>query len=659
MIYSTTIALGFVRLCLLVLALFYLNRKFVNYHKPENIFDFIANQWFKYGSLLTILIFILVQLGIYNLFNVIIIFLVFIFIDYVGLRLIKKSLAFSSNKIKYKTFELIKNVELNKNWLFYISTKTKSKTRNKRIWILALLIVLGFITFFSRYYFTKYDLYALSNLWMLELETVVGFDEQEWFSNGVTPVGELALINFYGKISSIPSEIALESMGIIESVLIGILIFWSISKVTASKLIAPITACMFFSLCYVLSPINISYILQHKPMFLALSLAIPAMVFYLNPSLLKFNKKNYFFNYIFAFTAIGLIDIFTLLIIIFPFLIIAFVFSKREYNSYNFIVIKSFLISIVLLTIIYGTSCYHLGNDFSVFLNSSLIAASSYTYFPHLILPYNALMLYYIVISIGLIIFLVLLTYVGKENWHESFTLLILFIFLILLSNVKNDWIDIEMVKQAVAIFIPIFIGILTAVLLRITYPLYKKVNFIKPYFAVIVIGVLGFVAFHFQEDELIKLKQTDDTPRKILDAYENISSEYFPFSYAVANIYATNSISKNQHFFINYEDFINEYLYKDYLFHKNLKNKKFFLENPENVLPKSVLVFIYKKNDGFISPLVDEGLQHKEKLDTIIKTLKKRGRKIRTIYTNQVFEVYEIINKPKESKLNDLIFKI
>ena len=179
MIYSTTIALGFVRLCLLVLALFYLNRKFVNYHKPENIFDFIANQWFKYGSLLTILIFILVQLGIYNLFNVIIIFLVFIFIDYVGLRLIKKSLAFSSNKIKYKTFELIKNVELNKNWSFYISTKTKSKTRNKRIWILALLIVLGFITFFSRYYFTKYDLYALSNLWMLELETVVGFDEQE------------------------------------------------------------------------------------------------------------------------------------------------------------------------------------------------------------------------------------------------------------------------------------------------------------------------------------------------------------------------------------------------------------------------------------------------------------------------------------------------
>ena len=154
--------------------------------------------------------------------------------------------AFSSSKIKQKTFELIKNVELKKSWSYYISTKTNSKTRAKRLWMLPLLAVLGFITFFSRYYFTKYDLYALSNLWILELETVIDFDKQRWFYNGVTPVGELALINFYSKISSISPEIALESIGIIESVLIAILIFWTISKVTASKLIAPIFGCLFF-----------------------------------------------------------------------------------------------------------------------------------------------------------------------------------------------------------------------------------------------------------------------------------------------------------------------------------------------------------------------------------------------------------------------------
>ncbi|TDP58051.1 hypothetical protein [Flavobacterium dankookense] len=658
MIYSTTIALGFVRLCLLVLVLFYLNRKFVNYHKPENIFDFIANQWFKYGSLLTILLFILVQLGIYNLFNVIIIFVVFIFIDYVGIRLIGKSLAFGSNKIKQKTFELIKNVELEKKWSYYINTRTSSKTKKKRLWILLLLVTLGFITFFSRYYFTKYDVYALSNLWMLELQTVIDFDGQRWFYNGVTPVGELALINFYSKISSISPEIALESMGIIESVLIGILIFWSVSKITASKLIAPIVACLFFALCYVLSPINISYILQHKPMFLALSIAIPGMVFYLNPKLLKFNKRNYFLNFIFAFIAIGLIDIFTLLIMVLPFLVIGFLFSKRQYNGYNFIVLKAFLIATVLLSVIYGMSCYFLEYDFEMFLNSSLIAASSYTYFPHLILPYNVLMLYYILISIGLLLFLLILTYGFKENWHEAFSFLILFIFLILLSNVNNEWIDTEMVKQAIAIYIPIFIGILVAVLLRITYPIYKKATVVKPYFAVVLIFGLVYSAIYFQEPEFKKIKQSDTTARLILNAYENISSEYFPYSYAVVNAYSAHAISTNQHFFINYEDFLEDYLQKDHLYYKNIKNKKFFRENPDYVLPKCVIVFVYKKKPQSLTS-IDEGFEFKSELERQLQTLRNRGRKIEIIYKNEAFDVYEIINKPKESRLNDLIYKI
>jgi hypothetical protein len=658
MVYSTTVALGFVRLSLLVLVLFYLNRKFVNYHKPENIFDFIANQWFKYGSLLIILLFCLVQLGIYNLFNSILFLIVFIFIDYVGLAMLGKSITFGTNKIKQKTFELIKNVELQKKWSFYINTRTSSKTKKKRLWILLLLVTLGFITFFSRYYFTKYDVYALSNLWILELQTVVDFDSQKWFHNGVTPVGESALINFYSKISSISPEFALESMGMIESVLIAILIFWTINKITTSRLIAPIVACLFFAICYVLSPINISYILQHKPMFLALSIAIPGMVFYLNPTLLKFDKTNYFLNFIFAFVAIGLIDIFTLLTMVLPFLIIGFIFSKRQYNSYNYLVLGAFASAILLLTLIYGLSCYFLNYDFKMFLNSSLVAASAYTYFPHLIMPYNILMIYYVLFSLGLLLILVILTYGFKENWHEAFSFLLLFIFLILLSNVKNEWIDNEMIKQAIAVFIPIFIGILVALFLRITYPLYKKLLFAKTYFTIVLIVGLVYAAIYFQESEFKKIKQSDTSARMILNAYESISSEYFPFSYSVVNASSTYVISINQHFFINYEYFLRDYLTKDYQFYKNIKNKKFFRKYPEYVLPKSVIVFVYKKQLQSISSL-DEGFEYKSELEKLIKELRNRGRKIEIIYKNEVFDVYEIINKPKESRYNDLIYKI
>lgn len=658
MIYSVSIALGFVRLSLLVLVLFYLNRKFVNYRKPENIFDFIANQWFKYGSLLVILLFILVQLKIYNLFNTLLIFFFMIIIDYIGLKKLKAALTFSSKKVKKKTFELIKNIELKKDWSFYVTTKTDKTIRSKRLWLMVLLFILGFVTFFSRYYFTKYDVYALSNLWILELEQVVEFNKQNWFLNGVSPVGELAMINFYSKISSISPEIALESMGIIESVLIGILIFWTISKITTSKIIAPIVACLFFALCYIISPINISYILQHKPMFLALSIAIPGMVFYLNPTVMKFNKKNYLYNFIFAFVAIGLIDIFTLLLMVLPFLIIGFIFSKKEFIKHKLIAIKAFLIAIVLLSVIYGTSCYLTGYDFEVFLNSSLIAASSYTYFPHLILPYNVLMSYYIVFSLVLILILLILTYGFKENWHEAFSFLFLFIFLILLSNVKNEWIDSATLKQAIAIYIPIFFGIAFGLIVRITSPIFNRIKFLTPYFAAILIIGICYSAFYFQANEVNKLKKADTTARKILDAYENITNQFFPYSYSVVNDYSTHSISINQHFFVNYDDFLSSYLNKDYLYFKHRKKIKYLQSHPEIVLPKSVIVFLYKKEATKINSLV-ESYKLSPQLKLQLEVLKSRGREINSIYSNEIFDVYEIVNEPNEARVENLIFKL
>ena len=293
-----------------------------------------------------------------------------------------------------------------------------------------------------------------------------------------------------------------------------------------------------------------------------------------------------------------------------------------------------------------------------MFLNSSLVAASAYTYFPHLIMPYNILMIYYLLFSLGLIVFLLVLTYGFKENWHEAFSFLLLFIFLILLSNVKNEWIDNEMIKQAIAVFIPIFIGILVAVFLRITYPVYKKFVFAKTYFAIVLSAGLVYAAIYFQESEFKKIKQSDISTRMVLNAYERISSEYFPFSYAVVNASSTYAISTNQHFFINYEYFLRDYLTKDYQYYKNIKNKKFFRKYPEYVLPKSVIVFVYKKKLTGTTAL-NEGFSFKSGVEKQIKELKNRGRKIEVIYKNEAFDVYEIINKPKESRLNDLIYKI
>ena len=39
------------------------------------------------------------------------------------------------------------------------------------------------------------------------------------------------------------------------------------------------------------------------------------------------------------------------------------------------------------------------------------------------------------------------------------------------------------------------------------------------------------------------------------------------------------------------------------------------------------------------------------------IDRLKKKGRKIELFYENDIFKVYEIINKPRQSRIDDLIF--
>ena len=350
--------------------------------------------------------------------------------------------------------------------------------------------------------------------------------------------------------------------------------------------------------------------------------------------------------------------IFTLLLMVLPFLIIGFIFSKKEFIKHKLIAIKAFLIAIVLLSVIYGTSCYLTGYDFEVFLNSSLIAASSYTYFPHLILPYNVLMSYYIVFSLVLILILLILTYGFKENWHEAFSFLLLFIFLILLSNVKNEWIDSATLKQAIAIYIPIFFGIAFGLIVRITSPIFNRIKFLTPYFAAILIIGICYSAFYFQANEVNKLKKADTTARKILDAYENITNQFFPYSYSVVNDYSTHSISINQHFFVNYDDFLSSYLNKDYLYFKHRKKIKYLQSHPEIVLPKSVIVFLYKKEATKINSLV-ESYKLSPQLKLQLEVLKSRGREINSIYSNEIFDVYEIVNEPNEARVENLIFKL
>lgn len=644
------------RLCLMILFLFYMNRKFISYSKSVNYFDFIAKQWFKYGSLIVLLIFGLIQLGIYNLLNVVAILVGVIFIDYFGIKKIPQSINIISQKVKRNIFELIQNIEMKKPIAFFVFTRSNPEERNKRLWYLFLLSTLGVVAFYSRYIFYQFDMFSLSGSWISDLESIIDFDSQRWFTNGIAPVGELALINFYGKFVSVSPEVALQSMGILEAVLISVLLFWVINKITYSKIIAPLAAALFFSVSYTIMPVNITYILQHQALFLAISFALPAMVIYLKPGIMHSNNTNCFINYILAFTAIGLIDIFTLIVLVFPFLIIGLITSSVKNKIANITVIAAYAIALVVLFIIYSTASNHFGDDFELFLHSSLMSVSTYTYFSHLIVSYEQLMVYYQFLSYITMICCLLFMFFKKEKWNAALCFLLYFNFLVVLSETNHSWIDNDLVKLSLGIFIPVSLGISAAIVIRIAYYIYAKIEVIKPVFAVFLITGVLYSAIHYQKKEYKKLHKTDNVPRDIINVYEKITASYYPYSYAVVNDYTTQSISINKHFFIHYTDFTENYLKRDSVYSKNKKNKKFLKKNPEYVLPKSVLVFIYKKGDDKnnriivnceIAPLILSKLE----------TLKKRGRKISVFYESDLIKVFEIENNPGQSKTDDLIF--
>ena len=133
------------------------------------------------------------------------------------------------------------------------------------------------------YYFITYDNYSMSDPWIIDLSKLINLDNQQWFGQDLSPIGELAILNFYSKIADIAPEIALHFASIFEAIILSVIVFWTLHKLTASKFIAPLVTALLFSLVYVFSPLNVYYMLQTNSILMALTFAIPMFVFVLKP----------------------------------------------------------------------------------------------------------------------------------------------------------------------------------------------------------------------------------------------------------------------------------------------------------------------------------------------------------------------------------------
>lgn len=656
MILTSSILIGFFRLVLLVLFLYYCNNKFIKRQDSHTLIQFIVNEWFKYGSLTVIILFLIIQLQIYSLINFILILLFVILLDIVGLKNLKNPIKFFKEVSKQRFFEFVKNNENKKPLNEIIRLEKPKKVKDDRVFIFYITLVLIFAAFIGRYYFYIYDTYLLSDLWLADLNKIIDFDNNNWFGAAVSVEGELALSNLYSKLLNVSPEVSLQSLSIFEDVLLSLIIFWVVRKLTFSVVFAPLIAFFGFIFLYTFSPIELHYLLQNQQVKMGLTFAIPAMLFIMRPDIIKFKNINFFISFIICFFAIGLVDLFTLLILVPPFLLIALLFSNPSFKYFKLIALASYILGTSLILLTYYVLCQIYQNDFLIFIQSSLISVTSFTYMPNLSIPFEQLLTYYQYISLLSIFILPVLIWFKKEEWKPALVFMLYFNLLVTLSFLNVEWIDVDLLRLALAAFIPITLGITVGVMIRLLHPLFKnKTNY--SYLIASSAAVLVLSAIIYSQKSIVQgIKPSDKTSRIVLDAYDEITHNYFPLSYAVVNDNITQTISLNKHFFINYEIFLLDYLESDAMYHKNKKIPNFLLDNPQYVIPKSILVFVYKENAKEANYFSEQKELEPLLLENI-NTLKKRGREVTKIYENPTLDVYEIVNEPKSSRIDDLIY--
>lgn len=619
--------------------------------------DYVLKRVIVYGSALLLVVFLLIQLDMYDIFSILTVFIVFLGFLYLDLGTNGDSTKQFNKKRKSCLLRFFMFMERNPSSQGKIKKYLRLFHFKKINFVFLMAFLLSLTVFVSRYLFLKNDLYTLSSLWMKNLEIIKAFDENIWFLNNDHLLGELALINFYAKISGISKEMAIHSFGLLENFGLAIMLYWVILKITRSKFMAPIFGVICFAFFYRYLPINI--FLEHNSLYLALFFAIPAMMFTVLPELLFVSKKKYFLVMSIIYCAIGFINFFVAFIILPLFLLNALVFHIKGNRPFVVRSLFAFTLGMVTTITIHSFGCYLNKTPFWGFVRANLMVVDTYAYFPQLILPPGQMVAVYTYLGVITLLLILPLFFRNRKKWMPSFVFLLFLNGFVQLERLQIAWIDTDLYFHSLTPLVVIMIGIMMGIIVQYAQVTVPK----KPRIRAVTLSLvfLSFVAFAYVTNGFFSYnhQEIDELKTDLLDVYHELSSNHFPYSYAVVNQKYGFSLSLNEHHFINYSDFLDKYPKRDSVYQIYREDEKFLQENPDYILPHSVFVILTKPRTGAetnnLATPSDVSLKILKQLDI----LRQRGRKITVFRQDGSLTVYEIVNRNKSSKLNDLIFNL
>ena len=518
------------------------------------------------------------------------------------------------------------------------------EAKKTKFWQIGVALFIFAAMFMSRYYLLQYDNYLLSSSWYEDLDKVKAIAEQTWFSVVSDSMGGYAIISLYAKISGLSDMLALSNAGFIESALLAVIIYWALYKIT-HKHGPGLLAALVFGFGYTIIPLNIDSVLQHKSVFLSMTLALPLMIFNIYPTSFRQKKSNYFLWNVIGIRALSFINLFIALAVLLPFILICLVINPAEKRAYNLRALTAYFVSAALVLLCYLVVSYFLQVSFVNLLVSKLVSFDYYTYTPNLILPFSELVWYYISINLALGIAASFMIARKSSRWRSILTILVFVLFLFTIYVLDIPILDDDLLLQLIGVFLPILIGLLFYFIYLPFYSLIKKLN-ASNFAEISVVLILTGGLFYVGESKASVTSEVFDTKKDILQAYYEIENSRLPYSHAVVNTSINGRVSRGLHYFLSYGDFNASYLQKDKNFARYKADEEYLKTHPEVILPSSVFVFVPEKLNAKILEEVQRSLQ----------ILKRRGRELKMVYEGPSVQVFEIVNIPNSSKINELL---
>lgn len=499
--------------------------------------------------------------------------------------------------------------------------------------------------------------------WFGHLNRVKELRLQDYFSQFPSPGGMHSLVSIFSMLTQVSPEMILHLLGSLSSFFLCILVYWVGRDLTKNRYpLAPIMGMSIYALVpMLLLPISLDQQVEASSLDLALCFALPAITIFIRNLRSKF--KSPWFYVLSGFVATAFINLFVAFIILLPLMFLGLLSLPRRRYFKSFFRVAGYLLSLSVLVLLpFLVASYWQGIYPTEFFLTQLYDIQAYSYFPLLVLPIDELSYIYILIASVLMLYFAIDYFVsGRKYIRDEFIFLIIFALVALRYTPVLDigelfWIDTDQIND----FYAVLIGIFTSILLVVPLELLNRLKAIsesliyKLSWGLLLLTIPALI--YWQGGIRVSSMLPSTVPNGFFKAYYQIIDERLPYTYATVGPGVQRIQAKNRHYYMDYEYFLDEYAAIDSTYQQQLGS-----ESLEEVPPASIFIFTEKAPYGSIQQgiLYDSPSVMRDVKQWIADFKKLPNRRVEVFYNGPSTKVYEIVNRPTDSRVGDILNQI